>query len=136
MAGIGVIRRLRIRSLLRCFSKWQSSVLPNAESALKCPHILVPEFLKFLRQTGARPFVQVQYATMGLYFGSIGRFSSSLSSGSRIAFGSIVSDSAQACRVSNVDEGEVFPRFHSSFHFVHRDSRSHQPYKSPPLEFK
>jgi len=98
----------------------QSSVLLCSESALKRPHIFVPALLTFLRQPALEPSSgQVQYVTTGLFLGILGRFSSSLSRGIRVAW------------ITNVDQREVFSGFHSPLQFVNGDSRS-VSHRKPP----
>jgi hypothetical protein len=59
---------------------------------------LYPCCINFCAKLALEPsFGQVQYVTMGFSFGILGRFSSSFSSGRRIASGNMTSDCAQAC---------------------------------------
>jgi hypothetical protein len=66
----------------------------------------------------------VQYATIGLLLGILGKLDSSLSNGTRIASGICVSDSAQVSALRTIDDCEILSSFHSLFQFCHRDSGS------------
>src|SRR5712691_1349873 len=101
------------------------------ESALKRPHVFVLAFLKFLHQTGARPFV-FTYSTppracpWGFWTGSLRVGPTAL--GSLLVSPYPIPSKPLVCARRSA---EIFSSFHSPFQFFDCDSRSLRHTESP-----
>jgi hypothetical protein len=98
----------------------KTCVPPGVKSAPERPDILVPQFLKFLRQTGAGSFVRSSTVRdycplLGFSRKVLSRVVEWYSNGSRYFRVGLL----PRLRIPGVDNRDVFARVHSSFQFLY-----------------